>query len=336
MKFTRRRFFGATAVSVASAAALGTRFAWGQEGTSRSSKLPSKLYKGQIVGAPTDPLCETLKTAGFEGLEVSNWNVSVPEARKCRLLAEKHDMRIHSVMRGWTNFNQADQFDADIKSVVTALESASAYGADAILLVPCRIGGMVETVIKMPDPWDFDIDFDAKTLQVKSVADGDNSPYTEYIAAQNLATEQTIRAVEMLIPTAAKVGVRIAIENVWNNLWCSPEYFAALCKYFDNPWVGAYFDLGNHTKYARCEEWLQALGHSIVKLHIKGYKVSEVRGKRGGGLGDWCAVDEASIDWKAVRKLLKDIRYNGWVTVEEKKYDDAKYCEILDAFFDAL
>jgi hexulose-6-phosphate isomerase len=228
-------------------------------------------------------------------------------------------------MRGWTNFNDPAKYGADIESVKTALRAASAYGADTILLVPCRIGGM-----KMPEAWDFDIDFDPKTLKVKSVAEGDNASYADYIAAQNLATESSIQAVESLIPVAAQEGVRIALENVWNNLWCTPKFFAAFCNYFANPWVGCYFDLGNHVKYARCEEWIKELGNSIVKLHIKGFKVNEVKGKLGGGPGDWVKIDQASIDWKLVRKTLSDVRYNGWMSIEEGGYTDEEYSKLLD------
>jgi len=182
----------------------------------------------------------------------------------------------------------------------------------------------------MPEPWNFDIDFDPQTLVIKTVAEGDNAPYADYIAAHNAATEVSIRAIESLIPTAAKEGVRIALENVWNNLWSTPKFFAAFCKYFDNPWVGCYFDLGNHTRYARCEEWIKELGHCIVKLHIKGYKVTEVRGKLGGGPGDWSRIDQASIDWKSVRRLLAEKRYNGWMTIEEGGATDEEYSKMLD------
>jgi len=321
MTISRRSFLGAAAVT-ASAGLLSSLQA--QEQNSNKG-FPSQIYKARIADVPTDEICEQWKAAGFEGMEVTQWDITVDKARKNRQIAEKHDLRVHSVMRGWANFNNPDQYSADIESVKTALRVASAYGADAILLVPCRIGGM-----KMPEPWDFDVDFDPKTLKVKSVAEGNNTPYADYIAAQNIATEASIRAVESLIPVAAKEGVRICLENVWNNLWCTPKFFAAFCKYFDHPWVGCYFDLGNHTKYARCEEWIKALGNSIIKLHIKGYKVNEVRGKLGGGLGDWSPIDQASIDWKAVRKLLAANRYNGWLTIEEGNYSHEEYSRILD------
>jgi len=41
------------------------------------------------------------------------------------------------------------------------LGGAQAFGADAVLLVPCRIGGM-----KMPLPWEFLIDFDERQYKV--------------------------------------------------------------------------------------------------------------------------------------------------------------------------
>jgi len=324
---SRRNFLGAASVAAASGMLLQSSNSAQAQAPATAGKFPSEIYKARITGAPTDEICAAWKAAGFEGMEVTNWNVSVEDARKSRLIAEKHGISIHSVMRGWTNFNQPNNYDADIESVKTALRAASAYGADAILLVPCRIGG---GGMKMPEPWDFDIDFDPKTLKIKSVAAGDNAPYADYIAAHNTATEASIKAVESLIPTAAKEGVRICLENVWNNLWSTPKFFAAFCKYFDHPWVGCYFDLGNHVKYARCEEWIKELGNSLVKLHIKGFKVTEVKGKLGGGPGDWSRIDEASIDWKSVRKLLADLRYNGWLTIEETRTTDEEYSKMLD------
>jgi len=291
----------------------------------------TKLYKSQIINEPTDELCARLKTAGYEGIEVQNWNVPIEKARDFRLTAERAGLRIHSVMRGWASFNSSDETVCrkSIDETATAIRTASAMGADTVLLVPCRID-----VKPTPEAWDLDIDFDPKTLAVKKVVKGNNSLYQEYIESQNIATEKSRAAIEELLPVAAKEGVRIAIENVWNNLWCTPAFFAAFVKYFDNIWLGAYFDLGNHTKYARAEEYIKALNSSIVRLHIKGFKVNEIRNSSGGGPGDWTAIDKASIDWKSVRRALDDASYNGYVSVEEGVYDYEKYSEILDRFIE--
>ena len=332
--FSRRRFLGAAASTIAVggfSSMIGDVVA---SDVKAGGWAWQRLNKALITGTPNDEYCERLQKAGFDGIEATKWGASVQEAGQARLLAEKYGLRIHSMMRGWTNFNDPDKekVDADIKSVETALRAAAAYGANAVLLVPCRVGGM-----KMPEAWDFDIDFDPKTLAVKTVVPGDNSEYKDYIAAQNYATESSIRAIEALIPTAAKEGVMIAVENVWNNLWCTPELFAAFVHYFDNPWVRTYFDLGNHTKYSRCEEWLKALGRSIVKLHIKDFAVSEVKGKRGGGPGEWAAIGSGTIDWKNVRKTLEEIRYSGWITVEPAKgtLTDDEHSKFLDEHFGA-
>ena len=338
---SRRNFLGAASVAAATGFLLQPQHSVQAQSQATAHTFPSELYKARITAAPTDEICAMWKAAGFDGMEVNKWDISIDEARANRLIAEKHGISVHSVMRGWTNFNQPDNYDADIESVKKALRVASAYGADGVLLVPCRIGSFPNSAtgkppqgLNMPAAWDFDIDFDPRTLKVKTVAAGDNAPYADYIAAQNTATEASIRAIESLIPTAAKEGVRILIENVWNNLWSTPKFLAAFCKYFDHPWVGCYFDLGNHTMYARCEEWIKELDNCIVKLHIKGYKVNEVRGKLGGGPGDWTRIDQASIDWKSVRKLLAEKRYNGWLTIEEgnpaNAADNTLYSRMLD------
>ncbi|MDR2642585.1 MAG: sugar phosphate isomerase/epimerase [Planctomycetaceae bacterium] len=323
MTISRRVFLGGTVAAVSAGYFLAVRSNSYADGV--ALPFPSNIYKARMIETPTDKYCESLKSAGFAGMEVTKWNISPSEARKIRQLVEKHDLRIHSLLRGWADFNKPDKYNNDIETVKKALRSAAAYGADTVLLVTSRVNGF-----KMPEAWDFDIDFDPATLKVKTVAQGDNAPYADYIAAQNLATEASIRAVESLIPVAAYEGVCIAIENVWNNLWCTPKFFAAFCKYFDNAWVGSYLDLGNHTKYSRCEEWIKELGNSILKLHIKGYKVTEVKGKLGGGIGDWSKIDKGTIDWRSVRKTLADVRYNGWMTIEENGYSDQEYGKILD------
>ncbi len=331
MTFSRRNFIQ-TAAAVSAGLAFGNIPTMSARSSGSVKKVfRTSLYKANIIKDPTDELCDQLKSAGYEGIEVSNWNVTVAQARTYRSIAEKSGLRIHSVMRGWASFNNADATARrkTIDETITSIRAASNMGADTVLLVPCRID-----VRPMPEAWDFNIDFDPETLQVKTVVKGDNNPYTAYIKAQNQSTEMSVKAIEELIPVAAKEGVRIAIENVWNNLWCTPELLAAFVRHFESPWVGGYLDLGNHTKYARAEEWIKNLGHNIVKLHIKGFKVNEVKNKFNGGPGDWVPIDKASIDWKSVRQAIDDVGFNGYISVEEKDYDYSGYSAILDKFID--
>ena len=277
-------------------------------GPLRAAQFKTTLKKS-LIGKPTEETLAKWKAAGFEGMESNVWDTTPAEAAKCRKIAEKLGMRIHSLLRGWTNFNSPDKGKVaeDIASMETALKAAGGYGADAVLLVPCKVGGL-----KMPQPWDFEIEFDEKTSMVSRVTKGDNSKYKAYIEAQNHATETTRKAVEKLIPVAEKAGVIIALENVWNNLWVKPKLFANFIASFDSPWVQCYYDIGNHVKYAKPEQWLKALGKLIVKIHVKDFTIDKSL-SNGGKFVD---IRDGDVNWPAVRKCLDAIGYNGWMTIE--------------------
>ena len=191
---------------------------------------------------------------------------------------------------------------------IRALKTTQAYGADTVLLVPCRVGG---NELVMPQPWEFSIEFDEQTGHLKKVVDGDNRPYQEYIKAHDHATDSSRAAVEKLIPVAEKTGVVIALENVWNNLWVQPAIFKHFVASFDSPWVQAYFDIGNHVKYAPPEQWIGELGKLIVRCHVKDFQLNP-----DGHEGRFCDICDGSIDWPGVRRQLDAIGYNGWMTIE--------------------
>ena len=107
-----------------------------------------RLRKAMIVAEVTTQALEPLKEAGFEGVETTHVCAEA-DAQKGRAIAEQLGMRVHSVLRGWMNFNSNDpqKVETSIESTRDALRAAKAYGADAILLVPCRVEG-----IPMPEP----------------------------------------------------------------------------------------------------------------------------------------------------------------------------------------
>ncbi len=255
----RRDFLAASA-----AAGIGL---WAHNAT-QAAPYKTTLKKA-MIRKPNAAEMKSLKEAGFDGMETSDWDVSPDEAAQAPAQARKIGVEIHSVLFGWANFNQPDKFDQDIANVKKALQATQGYGASALLLVPCRI-----KTAAMPEAWEFDLDFDEKTGHLKHVVAGDNAKYAAYIAAHNQATDASRKAVEMLIPTAEKTGVILALENVWNNLWVKPAFFANFVNSFANRWVQTYFDIGNHVKYAPPEEWIRALGKTIVKLHVKDFKLN--------------------------------------------------------------
>src|ERR1035437_9247372 len=139
-----RRDFLATSTAIAAGLGFGLAAAPGYA-READPVFKTKLHKALIVGKPTEDELKRFKDAGFDGVEAGI--VPPQEAEACRKGAEKCAMRIHSVLRGWAEFNSDDQSKVAQTLAVTedALRAAQGYGADAVLLVPCRISGM-----KMP------------------------------------------------------------------------------------------------------------------------------------------------------------------------------------------
>jgi len=308
-RHTRRTFL---ATSAAGLGLLAAR---------RGAAAPFKttIHKAVIQGYPTEASLKKIKDAGFEGIECRAWNKPPAEAAKAREIAEKVCVRIHSVMRAWVNFNNPKSVERDIASVETALKAAQAYGADAILLVPCRIGGPT------PQPWEFDIEFDEKTGHITRVVAGDNSKYKPYIEAHNRSSDASIEALKKLIPVAEQTKVVIALENVWNNMWVKPPIFKWFVASFKSPWVGAYFDIGNHVKYAPPEQWLRELGTLTVKLHAKDFKLNP-----DGHGGNWAKIGEGSVNWPAVRAEIERIGKDLWLTNESGGFSLEEFARRFD------
>jgi L-ribulose-5-phosphate 3-epimerase len=121
--------------------------------------------------------------------------------------------------------------------------------------------------------------------------------------------------IKKLLPLAASLGQMILIENVWNQMHYvhdgpddqSADQFVEFVDSFNSPWVGMYYDIGNHWKYGQPGEWIRAFGHRCVKLDVKGYRRSDSK---------WADIGEGDLPWDQVREALDDIGFTGWATAE--------------------
>src|SRR5947209_7747145 len=93
-----------------------------------------------------------------------------------------------------------------LASLKAALHDASFVGADTVLLVP----GVVNKDVTYEQCW-----------------------------------ERSQAEVRKALPTAEKLGVKIACEVVWNNFITKPEQMIEYVDSFKSPWVGTYFDCSN-------------------------------------------------------------------------------------------
>jgi len=304
MKPTRRQFLAAT-----SAAALSLPSLRVLADDAPAQPFRHQIKRAFIINKVTEETLTPLKEAGFDGAE-SRDNCPEDEAAKGRKIAESLNLHIHSVMRGWVDFNSDDPkvVEDSLEKVRVGLRAAHAYGADDILLVPCRVRDL-----PMPQPSEWDIEFNPKTLHVSRVVKGDNSKYEPYIKAQNLATDTSRLNVEKCIPLAEELKIVIALENVSNNLWITPAFYKAFVASFNHPLVKSYFDIGNYVRYAPPQLYIRELGPLIEKVHVKDYKLNP-----DGHSGAQAPLRTGSIDWPAVRKALDDAGFDKWATIEAK------------------
>ena len=127
--------------------------------------------------------------------------------------------------------------------------------------------------------------------------------------------DRSVENIRQAIPLASKLGVSIAVENVWNEIGYDPaggsgqnaEDFVRYIDAFNSPWVGMQFDIGNHWKYGPAGDWIRLLGKRIVKLDVKGFSRKDDK---------FTPIDEGDIDYADVRKALLEINFHGWCAAE--------------------
>jgi len=130
-----------------------------------------------------------------------------------------------------------------------------------------------------------------------------------YLPGRRRTTDEWKWAVECyqsLGPVLDRHHVTIAIEplNRFETYFLNTAADAvALCDQINHPNVGILFD----TFHANIEEKSIAAGYRAVARHLKHVHTCENdRGTPGSG----------HVEWKEVFQALRDIRYDGWLTIE--------------------
>jgi L-ribulose-5-phosphate 3-epimerase len=133
--------------------------------------------------------------------------------------------------------------------------------------------------------------------------------------------------IEKLIPLAASLGQPILVENVWNRMFYDhdappeqmAEHFVKFIDSFNSPWVGMYFDIGNHWKYGQPGDWIREFGRRCVKLDVKGFSRANSK---------FTDIGEGDLPWEDVREALSEIGFTGWATAEVGGGDLARLAEV--------
>jgi hexulose-6-phosphate isomerase len=177
-----------------------------------------------------------------------------------------------------------------LEGLLQALKDAKRYGANSVLLVP----GVVNKTITYDDCF-----------------------------------KRSVVEIRKAVPLAEELGVKIAIENVWNDFITKPEQALAFLDAIKSPQVGWHFDIGNVIRYGDPELWIPMLGKRIVKLHIKEYSKVKGFGVR---------FFEGDNNWPAIMKALDEVGYRGWGISEQpgKQSEDEAALKDLSARMDRV
>jgi hexulose-6-phosphate isomerase len=284
----RRTFLHLASTALAGTVALPSRAA----GYRRVGRL-KKAVKFGMIEAPLSihDKFALLKELGYDGVEMDS--PSDLDREEVVAARDATGLPIHGVVDSvhWRQpFSDPDPAvrEAGRAGLETALQDARAYGADTVLLVPAVVN--------------------------KDVSYAD-------------AYERSQAEIRRFLPLAEEVGVRIALENVWNQFLLSPLEFARYIDAFESPWVGAYFDVGNIVTYGWPEQWIRILGPRILKVDIKEFS-REKRDTEGLRAGFQVELGEGDCDWPAVTAALADINYAGWATAEMPGGDRERLADI--------
>ena len=277
----RREFLknGAKAVTVAALAPSGL-CADADVATTTKRSIHKAIMWGTVglKGSVLEKM-QAIKAAGFEGTEMMS-HMDQEEVMRAR---DETGLVIPSVCGALHWGKPLSHPDERMRQqgregLIQALKDAKVYGATSVLLVPGRV-----------------------TKEV---------PYNDCF-------KRSVAEIRKVVPVAEELGVKIAIENVWNDFITKPEQAVEFLDAINSPQVGWHFDIGNTLRYSAPETWIPVLGKRILKLHIKEYgrfKQFNVR------------FFEGDNKWPAIMKALDDVAYRGWGISEqpgEQAKDDA-------------
>ncbi|OUS75004.1 hypothetical protein B1748_19050 [Paenibacillus sp. MY03] len=155
---------------------------------------------------------------------------------------------------------------------------------------------------------------------------------TDDASSYELLEQRSVETFGYLLPHAERLGVAIAVENVWSKFLLTPTEMAAFIDGFGSNAIGAYFDIGNVMLYGHPEQWIRILGSRIRKVHAKDFRRSV-----GTGQG-FVPLLAGDVKWPLVMNALRDIGYTDTITAEigaysayplQAVYDTARHLDVL-------
>jgi L-ribulose-5-phosphate 3-epimerase len=239
-------------------------------------------YKGTVLQK-----FQAVKAAGFEGVEPMS-DMSQDEVLRAMDATGLGAASVCCNTHWGKPLSHPDEKvrQEGLEGLLRALKDAKRYSATSVLLVPGIVGkkGGVEV------------------------------SYDECF-------KRSVQEIRKAVPLAGELGVKIAIENVWNDFITKPQQAIEFLEAIDSPFVGWHFDIGNVLRYGPPETWIPVLGQRIVKLHIKEYSQFKKFSVR---------FFEGDNNWPAIMSALDKVGYKGWGISEQPSEQSRDAARLTD------
>ncbi len=240
---------------------------------------------------------KAIKAAGFAGVEPMS-HMNQDEVLKARDEAGLVTPSVCCSTHWQENMASPDAAmrERALAGLKQTLQDAKRYGATSVLFIPAVVSKEV--------------------------------PYAD-------AYKRSQEELKKAIPMAEDLGVKIAIENVWNNFLLSPMEAARYVDEFNSKAVGWHFDIGNVMRIGWPEQWIEVLGKRIQKLHIKEFSREKMNSQ-----GLWKGFDvklrEGDNNWPRVMAALDKVGYNGWGIAEQGGADSPEGMQDISSRMDKI
>jgi hexulose-6-phosphate isomerase len=284
----RRDFLQLSGGTLAAAALAPAALAAADRPAKKRAIKKAMMYATIGYPGPVMEKFKAVKAAGFEGVEPMS---HMKQDGVLKALDET-GLKAASVCcdTHWSkplSHPDEEMRRAGLEGLMIALRDAKKYGATSVLLVP----GRVNKDVSYDDCW-----------------------------------KRSVAEIKKAVPLAEELGVKIAIENVWNDFITKPEQAKEFLDAIDSKFVGWHFDIGNCLRYSPSETWIPVLGKRILKLHIKEY---------GKAKGFKVKFFEGDNNWPAIMKALDEVGYEGWGITEQpgdQSKDEAELKDLSERF----
>lgn len=244
------------------------------------------LANGEMLGWEPEKLCGFLKETGYDSVELISDIIFAngKDGKDFKAAADKAGLTISEILvqRDFVVLDK-DQRKDGIAITEEYMKKAAAMGVDVV------------NFFTGPVPWMPD------SITVgKQVSMGD-------------AWAMTFDAFDELLPVAEKLGVKIAVENVWGMLVHDFYTNKYLIDHYDSDFLGVNLDPSHDILYGNTDAAfiVKSWGKKIFHVHVK-----DAVGVAGLGTFVFPVLGEGNVNFKAFFDALKEIGYEGAASVE--------------------